>query len=57
MAGKIAWVFFGITIVCVMIAAFAGPFRLDIVSISCAAVAVSLGVFGIYFAFESWKEE
>lgn len=57
MTGKIAWVFFCIAIVCVVIAGLTGPFNLNVVSISCAAIAITLGVFGIYFAFESWKEK
>lgn len=56
MAGKIAWIFFGIAIICAIVAAFTSPFRLEVVSITCAAVSITLGLFGMFFAFESWKE-
>ena len=57
MAGKIAWIFFGIAIICAIVAAFTSPFRLEVVSITCAAASITLGLFGMFFAFESWKEE
>ena len=57
MAGKIAWIMFGIAMICAIIAAFTSPFRLEVVTITCAAVSILLGLFGMFFAFESWREE
>lgn len=57
MAEKIAWIFVGIAIICAIVAAFTSPFRLEVVSITCAAVSIILGLFGMFFAFESWKEK
>ena len=57
MAGKIAWIFFGIAIICAIVAAFTSPFRVEVVTITCAAVYNTLGICGEFFAFESWKEE
>ncbi len=57
MAEKIAWVFFGTSIVCIVGGAFISPFySLETASICCAAAAIILGVFGFYFAFSSWRE-
>ena len=57
MAGEIAWIVFGIAVICAIVAAFTSPFRLEVVSITCAAVSIIIGLFGMLFAFESWKEE
>lgn len=57
MAEKIAWILFGIAIICAIIAAFTSPFHLEVVSITFAAVSITLGLFGMFFAFESWKEK
>ena len=57
MAGKIASIMFGIAMICAIIAAFTSPFRLEVVTITCAAVSILLGLFGMFFAFESWREE
>ena len=51
MAGKIAWIFFGIAIICAIVAAFTSPFRLEVVSITCAAVYNKLGLFCKFFSF------
>lgn len=56
MAGKIAWVFFSVAMACTVTAAFTSPFYWNAISICCAVVAIVLGVFGLYFAFTSWKE-